>query len=187
MSESPPTSSSDRNAKSDSKKAAARRRERSITAWLVGAVLLFALYTISRTPTVSEPSKDGGGITGPQLTQEMVPLVSGKEPLQVMFIKAGCPVCHTIPGIEGAQGREGPPLRLGTTGPQRLADPKYKGKAQTVREYIVESIVNPGVYIVPGYPTHAMPRWYGQKLSAEALDQMAAYLEQLSEPSAAMP
>ena len=187
MSDSPPTSSSDRDAKSDSKKAAARRRERSITAWLVGAVLLFALYTISRTPTVSEPPKDGGGITGPQLTPEMVPLVSGKEPLQVMFIKAGCPVCHTIPGIEGAQGREGPALRLGTTGPQRLADPKYKGKAQTVREYIVESIVNPGVYIVPGYPTHAMPRWYGQKLSAEALDQMAAYLEQLTDPSAAMP
>lgn len=187
MSDSPPTSSSDRDATSDSKKAAARRRERSITAWLVGAVLLFALYTISRTPTVSEPPRDGGGITGPQLTPEMVPLVSGQEPLQVMFLKAGCPVCHTIPGIEGAQGREGPALRLGTTGPQRLADPKYKGKAQTVREYIVESIVNPGVYIVPGYPTHAMPRWYGQKLSAEALDQMAAYLEQLTEPSAAMP
>lgn len=186
MSDSSPTSSSDRDATSDSRKTADRRRERSITAWVVGAVLLFALYTINRNPTVSEPPKEGG-ITGPQVTQEMVPLVSGNEPLQVMFIKAGCPVCHTIPGIEGAQGREGPALRLGTTGPQRLTDPKYKGTAQTVREYIVESILNPGVYIVPGYPTHAMPRWYGQKLSAEALDQMAAYLEQLTDSSAAMP
>lgn len=72
-------------------------------------------------------------------------------------------------------------MRLGVTGPQRLADPEYKGQAKTVREYIVESITNPGAYIVPGYPTHAMPRWYGQKLSASALDQIAGYLEQLQD------
>jgi hypothetical protein len=46
-----------------------------------------------------------------------------------------------------------------------------------VREYIVESILNPGVYIVPGYPALAMPRWYGKKMSAGALEKIAAYLE----------
>lgn len=102
----------------------------------------------------------------------------------MLFARAGCPVCHTIPGIQGAEGHLGPALVLGSTGPQRLADPKYKGAAKTVREYVIESILSPGAYVVPGYPDWTMPRWYGQKLSAKALDNIAAYLEQarLGEP-----
>jgi hypothetical protein len=111
----------------------------------------------------------------------MVPIVTGQEPLAELFKQAGCPVCHTIPGIEGAQGRVGPPLTLGTTGPVRLADPNYKGQAKTVREYITESILNPSIYIVPGYPALAMPRWYGQKLTAGAVERMAGYLEEQQE------
>lgn len=162
-----------------------RRRERSITATIVGVILLFALYSLGRSPQAPTAPTQPIGVTGPQLTAEMVPLVTGDEPLQVMFTKAGCSVCHTIPGIEGAKGREGPALYLRTSGPERLADPKYKGQAKTVREYIAESIMNPGAYIVPGYPTHAMPRWYGQKLSAGALEQMSRYLEELTETGAA--
>lgn len=161
----------------------AKRRERSITATVVGLILLFALYSLNKTPPAPDTPKETA-VTGPQLTAEMIPLVTGEEPLHVLFTKAGCPVCHLIPGIEGAKGREGPPLILGTNGPLRLADPNYKGQAKTVREYIAESIMNPGAYVVPGYPTHAMPRWYGQKLSAGALEQMARYLEQLTEGAA---
>jgi hypothetical protein len=49
-----------------------------------------------------------------------------------------------------------------------------------VREYIVESIVSPQEYVVLGYPERTMPLWYGSKLSAAALDQMAAYLERIA-------
>jgi hypothetical protein len=119
----------------------------------------------------------------PQLDPALIPLVTGEEPTDVLFIKAGCPVCHTIPGIPGADGRVGPKLVLGTTGPQRLADPRYRGRARTVRDYVVESVLEPGAYVVSGFPDLTMPRWYGQKLSAAALDQMAAYLEALTERS----
>jgi hypothetical protein len=119
----------------------------------------------------------------PQLDPALIPLVTGEEPTDVLFIKAGCPVCHTIPGILGADGRVGPKLVLGTTGPQRLADPRYRGKARTVRDYIVESVLEPGAYVVSGYPDQAMPGWYGRKLSAAALDRMAAYLEALTDKS----
>jgi hypothetical protein len=50
-----------------------------------------------------------------------------------------------------------------------------------VREYIVESIVAPQDYIVPGFPERTMPPWYGSKLSAAALDRMATYLESISD------
>ncbi len=74
-------------------------------------------------------------------------------------------------------GKVGPPLTVGTSGPQRLADPNYRGRARTVREYVIESILTPSVYVVPGYPDRTMPPWYGRKLTAQALDTMAAYLE----------
>lgn len=121
------------------------------------------------------------------VSSEAVPLATGDEPIDKLFAQAQCLVCHTIPGIRGGKGREGPPLILGSTGPQRLADPQYHGTATTVREYIIESILQPSIYVAPGYPDQVMPHWYGQKLSADALEKIASYLEHLptrtSEPS----
>jgi len=115
---------------------------------------------------------------------EMVPLVTGIEATPVIFMRAGCPVCHRIPGILGADGRVGPPLLLGTTGLQRLQDPSYRGRAKTVHDYIVESVLEPAAFVVPGYPADTMPTWYGAKLSALALEKIAAYLEtQVEEPA----
>ena len=39
-----------------------------------------------------------------------VPLATGHESLDKLFIQSGCGVCHTIPGISSAKGREGPKL-----------------------------------------------------------------------------
>ena len=121
----------------------------------------------------------------PAMAPEMVPLVTGEETMALIFTRAGCPVCHRIPGIAGADGRVGPPLWLGTTGQQRLRDPSYRGRAKTVHEYIVESVLDPGVFVVPGYPVETMPTWYGAKLSALALEKIAAYLEAQTEEGAA--
>jgi mono/diheme cytochrome c family protein len=109
----------------------------------------------------------------------MVPLVTGEEPVEQVFSRAGCVVCHAIPGIPGADGKVGPKLVLGDTAPERLADPNYHGTAKTVREYVQESILAPGAYVTPGYPDQVMPRWYGQKLSAAAVEKIAGYLEGL--------
>jgi mono/diheme cytochrome c family protein len=107
----------------------------------------------------------------------MVPLVTGDEPITEIFTKAGCSVCHTVPGIPGADGHVGPPLLLGATGPARLADPAYRGHAKTVHDYVIESVIEPGLFVVPGYPAGTMPIWYGAKLSALALEKIASYLE----------
>ncbi len=153
--------------------------EQNWTAIIATLVLLlillsFMLVEPSRNPTATLVTKK------PTVSQDSMPLVTGDEPLQDMFTRAGCPVCHVIPGIEGARGRVGPPLVLGATGRQRLADPRYQGRAETVREYVIESILTPSVYVVPGYPDHAMPQWYGKKLTAQALDKIAGHLVQLN-------
>ena len=155
--------------------------ERAWTFLIAGIVLFGITYAALKPVSVPAPTNVSPPV--PQIDPAMIPLVTGEEPTDVLFIKAGCPVCHTIPGIPGADGRVGPKLVLGTTGPQRLADHRYRGRARTVRDYIAESVLEPGVYVVSGYQDRTMPRWYGQKLSAAALDRMAAYLETLTERS----
>ena len=152
---------------------------------VIGLVFLYALWTLrAPNPLPNSPAAVGASPIA-ALLPEMVPLVTGDEPTIVIFTRAGCPVCHTIPGIPGANGQVGPPLFLGTTGAQRLTDPSYRGQATTVREYVVESVMNPGVFVVPGYPERTMPTWYGTKLSALALEKMATYLERQTEASSA--
>ena len=147
--------------------------DRRINTLILAAIvlgLLWAFLSPRQPPVAKTPPL-------PVVVPEMVPLVTGEEDTAIIFARAGCSVCHRIPGIGGAEGRVGPPLWLGTSGPQRLRDPLYRGKAKTVHEYIVESVVEPGVFVAPGYPVETMPTWYGAKLSALALEKIAAYLE----------
>lgn len=151
------------------------------TFFVIGGLLLALTLAVSLSGR-SRPAPPAGVSPAPpvpQLTPAMVPLVTGDEPIGLLFQRAGCPVCHTIPGIAGAEGRVGPKLILGQTGPSRLADPGYRGQATSIHDYVIESVLTPGVYVVPGYPDHTMPTWYGQKLSAAALEKIAAYLEGL--------
>lgn len=151
------------------------------TFFLIGGLLLaltVAAYWSERGRAGTQPHAPVPP-PAPQVTPSMVPLVTGEEPIPLLFQQAGCPVCHTIPGIAGAEGQVGPKLVLGQTGPARLADPRYRGRARSVHDYVIESVLAPGVYVVPGYPDHTMPTWYGQKLSAAALEKIAAYLETL--------
>lgn len=153
--------------------------EHNWTVIIATAVLLLVVVSFLLVePARNIPAKSVA--TTPAVSKDAMPLVTGDEPLKEIFTRAGCPVCHVIPGIEGARGRVGPPLILGAVGEQRLADPLYHGRAETVREYIVESILSPSVYVVPGYPDRAMPHWYGKKLTAQALDKIAAYLSQVN-------
>jgi len=122
--------------------------ERFITPLIVIALLLgtlLALRSINSSSVMPVPVSSVAA-----LAPDMVPLVTGDEPITEIFTRAGCAVCHTVPGIPGADGRVGPPLLLGTTGPARLADLAYRGHAKTVHDYVIESVIEPGVFVVPG-------------------------------------
>jgi hypothetical protein len=149
--------------------------ERLITPLIVIALFLGTLLALRSTNSSSVTPVPVSSVAA--LVPDKVPLVTGDEPITEIFTRGGCAVCHTVPGIPGVDGRVGPPLLLGTTGPMRLADPSYRGRAQTVHDYVIESVIEPGLYVVPGYPANTMPTWYGAKLSALALEKMALYLE----------
>lgn len=144
----------------------------------MGLVLLCVLWALREDGPPQGQPVAAGSAAAITVSPEKIPLATGEEPIADIFIHAGCPVCHMIPGIPGADGRVGPKLALGTTGAQRLNDPTYKGQAKTVHDYVVESVLEPERFVVPGYPNRTMPSWYGSKLSALALEKIAAYLEQ---------
>ncbi|MFQ5993178.1 MAG: c-type cytochrome [Nitrospiraceae bacterium] len=154
---------------------AERARATLVVAGVVAILATFILWFDSSRSPRRIP------VRVPEVLPSMVPLVTGDEPIGELFVRAGCPVCHTIPGIQGAEGRVGPKLALGTAGSTRLSDSRYSGQASTVREYIIESILDPRVYVVEGYPDKVMPNWYGKKLSAQALEKIASYLESFTE------
>lgn len=160
-------------------------KERVITLAIIGAVLLYALWTLRVVGPEQGRPAEPGAMSMAELSPEKVSLTTGEEPIAEIFTRAGCPVCHVIPGIPGANGQVGPKLVLGTTGEQRIRSPSYKGQAHTVHDYVVESVLDPERFVVPGYPGRTMPAWYGSKLSALALEKIATYLEQQteSEPS----
>lgn len=90
-----------------------------------------------------------------------------------LYVAQGCSGCHALSAV-GANGAVGPTHDgMGTIATERLADPAYTGEATTAEEYIRESIVNPGVYLVPGYQ-NIMPAF--DKLSEEQLNALVELL-----------
>jgi mono/diheme cytochrome c family protein len=95
-----------------------------------------------------------------------------------VYLQSYCGACHALAaaGTAGAFGPSHDDAR--SLAELRLRDPNYRGAATTPADYIRESIVDPGAYIVPGYAAtpHGMPA-YGN-LSDEALDALVALLLQ---------
>jgi hypothetical protein len=104
--------------------------------------------------------------------------------------KMGCFVCHKIPGIsQSRQSDYGPLLIPGTTAQQWVTSPDYqarvkagKARATTPREYIIESILNPDAFIVPGYSDKSNPDQslmyphYAERFTRDGLERLADYL-----------
>jgi hypothetical protein len=145
--------------------------------------------------TVPLPQDDAGNTGGAVAEEdsggdEDAPIfVTGQEDIQAMINTLGCPLCHTIPGVEGAMGELGPKLHEKINAPNRIKDPNYKGKATNTKEYVRESILKPGAYVVfneeagESFPDGLMPTTFGQMLSVEALDKLVDFISQTEAPA----
>lgn len=134
------------------------------------------------TTAASAPS---GDLTKVGLAQE-----TPEEIIQ----KMACFACHKIPTVPIAQiGKIGPPLTLKTAAARRIRSPEYQRalregrvRATTPREYVIESILNPSGFIVPGFDD-AMPKTFKEKLTFAAVERLADFLLTLDEESGASP
>ena len=90
------------------------------------------------------------------------PLARGRQ----LYRKLDCGRCHLV---EGQGGLLGPDLTHIAT----VAATRSPG--QSVEEYIRESVVSPGAYVVPGY-NDVMPRGLARSLSPGDLDALVLFL-----------
>ena len=126
-----------------------------------------------RPQASAEPEGEGAGGENPLLT-------TGDESLPEIFEKAQCTVCHSIPGIPGAdEGDFGPDLYVKSNAPARMSDKNYAGAATSVQSYILESIMDPNLYIVPDFDEDLMPDDFGTTLNAKTLFRIVNYLSLL--------
>jgi mono/diheme cytochrome c family protein len=83
-----------------------------------------------------------------------------------VYREKNCQSCHQI-GPDG--GTVGPPLTHIAT----VAETRRPGT--TAEDYIRESILDPGAYIVPGFPD-TMPRGLTRGMNQEDFDDLVRYL-----------
>ncbi len=104
-----------------------------------GWIVLFgaAVGCASTSRPAAEPvDAPGGGI-----------VAAGREVYRQQY----CGVCHAL-GAAGTAGSFGPTHNgMGATAADRVTDSTFTGAASTAEEYILESIIDPGIYVVPGY------------------------------------
>ena len=97
------------------------------------------------------------------------------------FIKAGqdifygkgtCALCHEI----GKKGERCPDLAgVGERSETRIKEERYKGKATNGAEYLVESVMEPTVYVVEGYQPSMPP--VGRQLNDLELVAVVSFLQ----------
>ena len=119
------------------------------------------------------------------------PIALDSDAPEQIVQKMACFLCHKIPGISIATtGMIGPLLIEGVNAPNRIKSKEYKqamkeGKAhaRTPKEYVIESIMAPSAFIVPGFADD-MLKDFSHKFTFSAVEHMADYLLQQNEATA---
>ena len=120
----------------------------------------------------------------PHLTAALRPLGSSRAPVAKALDSSGtavykaqyCGLCHRF-ARAGTGGNFGPPHDgLAATASERIQSESYTGAATTAAEYVRESIVDPDVYVVPGYASawSRMPAY--KDLTPEELEALVHLL-----------
>lgn len=111
------------------------------------------------------------------------PIALNSDTVEQVVQKMTCFICHKIPGIAIAKtGMVGPLLIEGTNAPKRIKSPEYlkaikekKASARTPRDYVMESIMNPAAFIVPGFADD-MLKDFKHKFTVGGLEKLVDYL-----------
>jgi len=90
----------------------------------------------------------------------------------IFYGKGTCALCHEI----GKKGERCPDLAgVGERAGTRIHEERYKGKATTSAEYLVESVMDPTAYVVEGYQPSMPP--VGRQLNDLELVAVVSFLQ----------
>jgi mono/diheme cytochrome c family protein len=102
--------------------------------------------------------------------------ITGPRSPEQLYVDMGCAGCHNLdqPETDTIRGTVGPNLgNLTENAAQRI-------EGMNAAEYIHESIVNPGHYVVPGYVGGIMPQNFHERMSEEEIESLVEWLLETS-------
>ena len=87
----------------------------------------------------------------------------------------GCVACHVSAPVGPIWAASETEPGIGTRAETRLQEPEYTGEATSAVQYLLESIVQPHIYLVPPYLA-VMPANYDETLTAQEVADLIAYM-----------
>lgn len=142
----------------------------------IRSIATFVMNWEETAIAIEPPPASTGPIVGTDITQELPEgdAAHGEE----LATSIGCTACHVLAPTGPAWMATGDQPGVGARAEARFTEPDYTGSAQDAHQYLLESIVNPGVFLVPGF-TNLMPPNYGQTLTPQDTADLIAYLSTL--------
>ena len=134
----------------------------TIALLVIFAFIFLMAFIISSTTTIETPAV----ITENTYRAEVEQALEGADPSQAeaLFVDHNCGVCHIQGNGTVAPLFDGIAIRAAT-----------RREPLGAEQYIYESIINPGAYVVEGY-ANAMPNNYSSVLTQDEIGHIIAYL-----------
>jgi mono/diheme cytochrome c family protein len=137
-------------------------------------IAAFIMNWQSTAPLRQQAPALAGPPVGTDITQQLPAGDATKG--EALATSQGCVGCHvtttTGPAWLPKPGQPG----IGARAETRFTEADYTGKATSAEQYLLESIVNPSAFIVPGFDAVHMPATFGQSLTAQDAADLIAYL-----------
>lgn len=94
---------------------------------------------------------------------------------EALAVSQGCAGCHISTNSGPAWNATGSEPGIGTRAAARFGQSDYTGKATTAEQYLLESIVQPAAFVLPGFAVQ-MPNNYGAGMTVQNAADLIAYL-----------
>src|SRR5712691_12432732 len=130
-------------------------------------VIAFFLYVGNSIPQLRQDPPKELVLAADASTEDFVR--AGQD---IFYGKGTCALCHEI----GKKGERCPDLAgVGERAGTRLKEERYKGKATSSAEYLVESVMEPTAYVVEGYQPSMPP--VGRQLNDLEIVAVVSFLQ----------
>lgn len=148
---------------------------------LVAYTMNYRLNWVDSTGRVPPSSDNTSVITDPVGVDITIALPPGDAKRGEELVTAkGCIGCHVgagqLLGPAWLSGASADGKSVAQHAAERFTATGYTGKATTAEQYLLEAIVAPNAYLVPGYAANLMPQNYGETLRLQEAADMIAYL-----------
>jgi hypothetical protein len=142
---------------------------------IFGLSLTVIFITACSPGGASSPTEDPERLAGEDFNIELPE--GDPENGEYQFTILGCDGCRvrTPNGLQFISDEALPDIY--ERGELRMSDPAYTGLATTNEEYVIESILNPRVYLVEGWwDEESMPADYGDRMTVQQLADVLEWM-----------